>query len=69
MEGKSQTPDKFEVNIEHSNINENQYGFVIEHKKASELHPIKLKRQVANSYISTFVIHVLFQSFGFIDTS
>ncbi|XP_009623514.1 probable galacturonosyltransferase 3 isoform X1 [Nicotiana tomentosiformis] len=45
VEGKSQTADKFEVNIEHSNVNENQYGVVMEHKKASELHPIKLKRQ------------------------
>ncbi|KAJ8572107.1 hypothetical protein K7X08_008618 [Anisodus acutangulus] len=45
VKGKSQKPDKFEGNIDHSNGNENQYGVVVEHKLASELHPIKFKRQ------------------------
>ncbi|MCD7464011.1 putative galacturonosyltransferase 3 [Datura stramonium] len=45
VEGKSHKPDKFEGTIEHSNGNENQYGVIMEHKLASELHPIKLKRQ------------------------
>lgn len=48
MEGKSQKPDKLEGTIDHSYGNANQYGIVMEHKLASELHPIKLKRQVAN---------------------
>lgn len=45
VEGKSQKLDKLEGTIDHSNGNKNQYGVVVEHKSASELHPIKLKRQ------------------------
>lgn len=61
VKGKSQKPDKPEGTIEHSNGNENQYGVIVEHKSVYELHPIKLKRQVAN-HISLHLSYMFFFS-------